>query len=192
MPEINYFLFRFINGTLTHPVLDICAVFLSLINAYGLVWLVLLGVLAAFGGTTGRRAALSGLIALVVGVVSSEVLKNLVMQPRPFLALPDVRLLVVGPPSSYSFPSVNVAYAFAASSGASLATRRLLGRIPAWGWASLALATAITYSRVYVGVHYPSDALVGALLGVFGGWLATLLVTKFGKLEALGGSANTR
>jgi undecaprenyl-diphosphatase len=119
------------------------------------------------------------------------VLKNLVMQPRPFLALPDVRLLV-DPPSSYSFPSVNVAYAFAASSGASLATRRLLGRIPAWGWASLALATAITYSRVYVGVHYPSDALVGALLGVFGGWLATLLVTKFGKLEALGGSANTR
>jgi undecaprenyl-diphosphatase len=191
MTDLNYFLFRLINGTLTNPVLDLCAAFLSRINDYGLVWLVLLGVLAALGGTTGRRAALAGLIALVVGVASSEVLKNLVMQPRPFLELPDVRLLV-SPPSSYSFPSVNVAYAFAASTGASIATRRLLGRIPAWGWASLVLAAAISYSRVYVGVHYPSDVVGGALLGVSVGWLAALLVTRFGKHEALGRSTNAR
>ena len=191
MTDLNYFLFRLTNGTLTTPVLDLCAAFLSLINDYGLVWLVLLGVLAALGGNTGRRAALAGLIALLVGVASSEVLKNLVMQPRPFLELPDVRLLV-SPPSSYSFPSVNVAYAFAASTGASLATRRLLGRIPAWGWASLALAAAISYSRVYVGVHYPSDVLGGALLGVSVGWLAALMVTRLGKHEGFGRSTNTR
>lgn len=191
MTDLNYFLFRLINSTLTNPVLDLCAAFLSRVNDYGLVWLVLLGVLAALGGSIGRRAALAGLMALLVGVASSEVLKNLVMQPRPFLELPDVRLLV-SPPSSYSFPSVNVAYAFAASTGASLATRRLLGRIPAWGWASLALAAAISYSRVYVGVHYPSDVLGGALLGVSVGWLAALLVTRLGKHEGLGRSTNTR
>lgn len=191
MTDLNYFLFRLINSTLTNPVLDLCSAFLSLINDYGLVWLVLLGVLAALGGNIGRRAALAGLMALLVGVASSEVLKNLVMQPRPFLDLPDVRLLV-SPPSSYSFPSANVAYAFAVSTGASLATRRLLGRIPAWGWASLALAAAISYSRVYVGVHYPSDVLGGALLGVSVGWLAALLVSRLSKHEGLGRSTNTR
>jgi undecaprenyl-diphosphatase len=121
MTDINYFLFHLINGVWINAVLDLCMTFLSLINDYGLVWLVLLGVLASLGGRTGRWAALAGLGALVAGVISSEVLKNLVMQPRSFLSLPDARLLV-SPPSSYSFPCVNVAYAFAASSGASLIT----------------------------------------------------------------------
>ena len=116
MTDVNSFLFHLINGVWINPVLDLCMTFLSLINDYGLVWLMLLAVLAALGGRTGRWAALVGLVALVAGLISSEVLKNLVMQPRPFLSLSDVRLLV-SPPSSYSFPSVNVAYAFAASSG---------------------------------------------------------------------------
>lgn len=183
MTDLNYFLFHLINGVWINPVLDLCMTFLSLINAYGLVWLVLLAMLAVLGGKTGRRAALAGMIALVVGLISSEVLKNLVMQPRPFLSLSDVRLLV-SPPSSYSFPSVNVAYAFAASSGASLAAQRLLGRVPLWGWGFLALAAVISYSRVYVGVHYPGDVLGGALLGLFVGWLAALIVDRLDEHEA--------
>jgi len=183
MTDVNYFLFYLINGVWTNPVLDLCMTFLSLINDYGLVWLVLLAVLAALGGRTGRWAALVGLVGLVVGSISSEVLKNLVMQPRPFLSLSEVRLLV-SPPSSYSFPSVNVTYAFAASSGASLAARRLLGRVPRWGWGFSALAAAISYSRVYVGVHYPGDVLGGALLGLFVGWLAAFIVDRLDKHEA--------
>jgi len=182
MTDINYFLFHLINGVWINAVLDLCMTFLSLINDYGLVWLMLLGVLASLGGITGRWAALAGLVALVAGVISSEVLKNLVMQPRPFLSLSDMRLLV-RPPSSYSFPSVNVAYAFAASSGASLAARRLLGRVPLWGWGFLALAAAISYSRVYVGVHYPGDVLGGTLLGLFVGWLAAFIFDRLGKHE---------
>ena len=153
MTDIDYFLFH-INGVWINPMLDLCMTLLSRVNDYALVWLELLGVLAALGNRTGRRAALAGLIALVVGVTSSEVLKNRVMQPRPFLSLSDVRLLV-SPPSSFSFPSVNVTYAFAASSGALLAARRLLDRVSLWGWGFLALAAAISYSRVYVGGIIP-------------------------------------
>ena len=149
-----------------------------------MVWLVLLGALAALGGKTGRWAALAGLAALVVGLASSEVLKSLVMQPRPFLSLPDVRLLV-SPPSSYSFPSVNATYAFAGSSGASLTARRLLGRLPVWGWGFLALAVAVSYSRVYVGVHYPGDVLGGAIIGTSIGWLVASVGVQFGKDAAL-------
>ena len=162
--------------------LDLCMTLLSSVNDYALVWLVLLGVLTALGGRTGRWAALAGLIALVVGAASSEVLKNRVMQPRPFLSLSDVRLLV-SPPGSYSFPSVKT-YAFAASSGALLAARRLLGRVSLWGWGFLALAAAISYSRVYVGVHYPTDVLSGALLGLFAGWLAAFIVDRLGNTKS--------
>ena len=184
MSDLNRFLFRLVNDAWTIPALDPCLIFLGQINDYGVVWLVLLGALAALGGKTGRWAALAGLAALVAGLASSEVLKSLVMQPRPFLSLPDVRLLV-SPPSSYSFPSVNATYAFGASSGASLTARRLLGRLPVWGWGFLALAVAVSYSRAYVGVHYPGDVLGGAIIGTSIGWLVASVGVQFGKDAAL-------
>jgi undecaprenyl-diphosphatase len=183
MTDLNRFLFRLINDVWTSPVLDPCMLFLGRVNDYGVVWLVLLGAIAALGGKTGRWAALAGLVALVVGLASSEILKSIVMQPRPFVALPDVRLLI-SPPSSYSFPSVNATYAFAASSGVSLMARRLLGRLPVWGWGILALAVAVSYSRVYVGVHYPGDVLSGAIIGTSIGWLVASIGFKFGKVGA--------
>jgi len=186
MTDLNRFLFRLVNDVWTSPALDPCMLFLGSINDYAVVWLVLLGALAALGGKTGRWAALAGLAALVLGFVSSEVLKSLVMQSRPFVSLPDVRLLI-SPPSSYSFPSVNATYAFAASSGASLTARRLLGRLPIWVWGFLALAVAVSYSRVYVGVHYPSDVLSGAIIGILIGWLVASIGFRFGKVRAFGG-----
>ena len=180
MAELNRFLFHFVNKVWTSHALDPCMIFLGSINDYGVIWLVLLGVLAALSGKTGRWAALTGLAGLVAGLACSEVLKSIVMQPRPFVSLPDVRLLV-SPSSSYSFPSVNATYAFAASSGASLTARRLLGRLPAWGWGLLALAIAVSYSRVYVGVHYPGDVLGGALLGISIGWLVASIGAKVGQ-----------
>ena len=180
MSELNRFLFHLVNKVWTSPTLDPCMIFLGSINDYGVIWLVLLGVLAALSGKTGRWAALTGLAGLLAGLACSEVLKSIVMQPRPFVSLPDVRLLV-SPSSSYSFPSVNATYAFAASSGASLTARRLLGRLPAWGWGLLALAIAVSYSRVYVGVHYPGDVLGGALLGISIGWLVASIGAKVGQ-----------
>jgi len=47
----------------------------------------------------------------------------------------------------------------------------------------LALAAAISYSRVYVGVHYPGDVLGGTLLGLFVGWLAAFIFDRLGKHE---------
>jgi undecaprenyl-diphosphatase len=182
MTDLNCSLFRLVNDVWTSPTLDPFMILLGSINEYGVVWLVLLGALAALGGKTGRWAALAGLAAMVVGLAFSEVLKSIVMQPRPFVSLTDVRLLV-SPPGSYSFPSVNATYAFAAFSGTSLTARRLLGRLPVWGWGFLALAVAASYSRVYVGVHYPSDVLSGAIIGLSFGWLVTSIGLRFCEVE---------
>lgn len=189
MTNLDEVLFRLINGVWINPVMDFGMTFISRINEYGLIWLALLGMLAILGGRTGRCAALAGLAALVVGLGASEMLKSLVMQLRPFLSLADVRLLVE-PPSSYSFPSVNVTYAFAACSGALLTTRRLLGRVRLWGWVYLTFAVALSYSRIYVGVHYPSDVVGGALLGIAVGWLVATIVVRIDDRKAFSRSSN--
>ena len=128
---------------------------LSVAGNAGAVWLGLLGALASLGGNTGRRMALAGLVGLAAGFLASDLVKEITMRPRPFAALPDVRLLVPEP-GSYAFPSGHTTSAFAAASGTVLAAKRLLGRVPAWGWGMLALAAAIAYSRIYVGVHWPT------------------------------------
>ena len=92
------------------------------------------------------------------------------MRPRPSASALDARLLIPKP-SSYAFPSGHAASAFSAATGVVLAVRRSLKRVPLWGWGLLVLSAAISYSRVYVGVHYPTDVLAGAGLGVACGWL---------------------
>lgn len=87
------------------------------------------------------------------------------MPPRTILSLPDVRLLVSSS-HSYTLPSSHTTSAFAVTSGAVLAARRLLSRVPLWSWAIVALAAAISYSHIYVDVHYPADTAAGLLLGV--------------------------
>ena len=168
-------LFYLINDAWTAPVLDWLMPTLSRAGNLGAVWLVLLGVIAIFGKRAGRTVALAGLLALVLGHVASDVIKVLTVRPRPFASLPDVRPLVAEP-RSYAFPSGHAASAFSAATGVVLAAKRFLKRVPLSGWGMLLLAAAISYSRVYVGVHYPSDVLAGAGLGVACGWIGARCV----------------
>jgi membrane-associated phospholipid phosphatase len=124
------------------------------------LWLAIAAGIAVLGGPDGRRAALRGVIA--IGVTSATVnigMKTIRPRPRPDRAgahVPAARQVAM--PSSGSFPSGHSASAFAFAScvGASLpgAAPPLLG-----------LAAAVAYSRVYTGVHFPGDVIVGSVLG---------------------------
>jgi hypothetical protein len=61
-----------------------------------------------------------------------------------------------------------------------LAAKRYLKRVPWSGWGMLALAAAVSYSRVYVGVHYLTDILAGVGLGVACGWIGARCVVGTG------------
>ncbi len=167
---MDYSLFRSMNEVWVSPSLDYLMPLLSRAGAMGAVWLLLLGAIAALGKRTGRRVALAGLVALVIGFACSQLLKDLTMRPRPFLVLPDVRLLVPTP-HSYAFPSGHTTSSFAAATGVLLAARKILGKVPIWSLGMLVLAAAISYSRVYVGVHWPTDVAAGVVLGLASGWL---------------------
>ncbi len=178
-------LFHLTNAVWTNPLLDTLMSALSQIGNLGAVWLVLLSGIAAFGGKPGRRIALAGLVALAIGFVSSAVIKEITMRPRPFAVLPDVRVLV-GAPHSYALPSGHTTSAFGAASGVLLAAKRLLGRVPVWGWGMLALAAAIAYSRLYVGVHWPTDAAAGIVLGMASGRAGVHLALRRWRRSDLG------
>jgi undecaprenyl-diphosphatase len=128
----------------------------------------------------GRTLALAGLFALVLDHVVSDVLKELTVRPGPLASVPDVRLLVPEP-SSYAFPSGYATCAFSAATGVVLAAKKSLKRVPLSGWGMLVLAAAISYSRVYVGVYYPTDVVAGAGLGIACGWIAAWCVVNIGR-----------
>jgi len=142
------------------PWLDAPARQLSQTANFSRLWLAIAAGLAVLGGPDGRRAALRGIIA--VGVTSAAVnigLKTIRPRRRPDRVgahVPVARQVAM--PSSGSFPSGHSAsaFAFASSVGATL---------PGAAPPLLALAAAVAYSRVYTGVHFPGDVIVGSAIG---------------------------
>lgn len=89
-------------------------------------------------------------------------LKNFIKRTRPCNVLEDVRLLV-GCSRSYSMPSNHAANSMAVATSLLFLNRKYIGKF--LSFYPIFLAILISYSRVYVGVHYPSDVLVGMILG---------------------------
>lgn len=123
------------------------------------LWMAIAVLLATFGRRFGKRAAVRGLASIAItSAVTNLPAKLLAGRARPDTAVvPEVRRLA-RVPTSTSFPSGHAASAFAFATAAALEHRQ--SRAPLF-----ALATAVAYSRVHTGVHYPGDVLVGAAIG---------------------------
>lgn len=128
----------------------------------GMVWIAL-SLLMLFWKPTRRAGALA-LCAMVLGLLATNItIKPLVQRGRPWLDWPIVPLVTEKDPNS--FPSGHTCAAFAASMS-------WVRTLP-WRWgraAALVLAVCMGLSRLYVGVHYPSDVLAGALVGALCAW----------------------
>lgn len=106
-----------------------------------------------------------GIAASVVGTYAlSLTLKEIVKRDRPYEKYPGYIIPRVGE-SGYSFPSNHTAGAFALATSLTLAYPKWYIIAPAYAWAA-----AIGYSRMQLGVHYPSDVLMGAFLGAASAW----------------------
>jgi membrane-associated phospholipid phosphatase len=127
-------------------------------------WFLAAGVFAAFGGARGRRAAVTGLAAIGLNsLLVNQSIKRAGARRRPNrtqLGVPENRWVRM--PLSTSFPSGHAASAsaFAVSVGRVLPGLRLPLRVA---------AVIVAFSRVYTGVHYPGDVVVGAALGAIVG-----------------------
>lgn len=116
-------------------------------------------------GREARQSLPRVLDSLALATVVVTGLQRVVARPRPFDADPRVRPLI-SQNSGPSFPSRHVASAFAMAVSGMRGARRIGGLMLAGG-------VLLAVSRVYVGVHYPSDVLAGALVGAICGWLGS-------------------
>ena len=84
--------------------------------------------------------------------------KSIIKRDRPYVTHPSIQPLSVE--GSYSLPSAHTSSAFATATSLSMAYPKWYVVVPSFVWAS-----SVGYSRMHLGVHYPSDVLVGALVG---------------------------
>ncbi len=111
-----------------------------------------------------QHKAIVMLEAQVANAVITQGLKYIINRKRPSEKYPDFIPVVYE--KTPSFPSGHTSGAFANATSLSLAFRKWYVVIPAYSWATL-----MGYSRMYLGVHYPSDVLAGAVLGSSTAWL---------------------
>lgn len=161
-------LFEHLNGV-PHP--EWLNAFFWAVTSLGLGWVQAGGVVAIsliwwrgrgrfFASEAARRLLWPGLWSFALSGLLSQALKRLIERPRP----PDLGAKALDEYlHAYSFPSGHATTSFALAVVAISITH---GTRRAWiGWLAVVLALMIGYSRVYRGVHYPSDVLGGALLG---------------------------
>ncbi len=148
------------------PLLDSVLPALGRAADHSVLWMAVAAGLALAGGPRGRRAALTGLIAVAVtSAIANQPAKRSFGRRRPGLdAVPPGRR-VRRVPTSTSFPSGHAASA--AAFATAVATTAPAAAVPVG-----ALMLGVAYSRVLTGVHYPADVVAGALLGAGVGLLA--------------------
>ena len=147
---------RFVQESLRSPALTAVMRFFSTIGDMGMVWILLGVVLVCIRRT--RRGGVEMLCSLAAEFVLCDlIIKRIVARPRPYLLLEWLELLV-HEESSFSFPSGHSASSFACAVALTCAfgKKGALAFIP---------AAMIALSRIYVGVHHPSDVIAGVLLG---------------------------
>lgn len=182
--NFDFSVFQWIQENIWCGFLDKLMPIITVLGEGGWFWIVI-AVVCLFSKKY-RKVGITMAFALIVMLVINDLtLKNIFARVRPFNFEPFADLyamfptvegkpeLLVGLPSSFSFPSGHTSSSFAAAFAILLNKKWKLG-VPA-----LIMAVLIGFSRNYLMVHYPTDVLFGALFGAVYAILAYFLIAKF-------------
>ena len=163
----------FLQESVRNPILDNIMIFITSLGNGGMIWIA--ATIALLIPKKTRKAGVMSAVALLGSlIINNNIVKNIVQRPRPFVTFADLQI-IIPTPSEFSFPSGHTSSSFAA---AAVFYRHLPKKL---GIPSVILAGLIGFSRLYVGVHYPTDVIAGVLMGILLSYLAEYLVNLFAK-----------
>lgn len=172
--SIDLSVFYFINHTISAGFLDKFFSIITNVNNWYIAYMILLGISIFKGGRKGKLASIGVIILIILSDQAGyHVLKELVKRIRPCNALADA-ITPLGCTGSFSFPSNHALNNFAAATF----YYRLY---PNLKWVLFITASLVSISRVYLGLHYPSDILGGAVIGIIFGYILSALVLLLDK-----------
>ena len=173
--KIDVWLLYFINHNLSNRLFDKFFPFITEVKNWYIAYIILFLILVIRGGRIGRIAVIV-LIFLVIATdqFSSFFLKNLIARVRPCNVFSDLNILVTCT-ESFSFPSSHAVNNFAAA-------MYFTKIFPKLKWLFFTVAALLAFSRPYAGIHYPSDSIGGALIGLVFGYIFALVAIKINDL----------
>jgi len=172
---MDRFIFEQINNLArVFPVLDLIGVFLA---SYLQYFLIILLLSFLFWPKVNKNSAKKTVLVAFASATFSRLIltpaiKFFYHRPRPFLIVNSAKQLIVSRQIVDSFPSGHASLFFALAMGAYFYNKKL-------GIFLFAGAIFMGIARVFVGVHWPSDIVGGAIVGIFGAWVANTLAKKF-------------
>ena len=166
----------FLQGSVRNQVLNSIMIFITSLGDRGMIWIAAT-ILLLIPKKTRKVGIMSAVALLGSLIINNNIVKNIVQRPRPFVTFTDLQI-IIPTPSEFSFPSGHTSSSFAA---AAVFFRYLPKKL---GIPSVILAGLIGFSRLYVGVHYPTDVIAGAIMGILLSYMAEFLVSFVsGKLK---------
>ena len=165
-------LFLFINHLPHNPIINSFFALLSGVGYWGIGWGIILVILFILGELKDKKVLLVFLFSGICTLLFTDLgLKNIVRRLRPEFVIPQT-LVIFDHSRSFSFPSGHATIAFAAAF--------ILGREhKKLRWLYYLLAILISFSRIYLGKHYPSDVIVGAIIGLLIGQFSIYFINRF-------------
>lgn len=181
--HFDWNVFQLVEQYCWNPVLDIILKIITTLGEGGVIFILMAGVFFLFGffkkNEQYKKIGITVIISLLfMLIVNDVVLKGLIARPRPFnfdwsqypwagvFNYPEI----ISRPKSWSFPSGHSSSAFAAAFAVCFYNRK-------WGIPTFIFAAVMAFSRVYVHVHYCSDILAGAVVGIIYG-IAGVIISK--------------
>lgn len=173
LKNLDIKIFYFINHNMKNNIFDIIMPIITDVKNFYLIFFLLWLAIMISKHYKNRIAGIGIIFGVTLSdILSSRILKHIFLRPRPFEVLDNVFKLVssAGP----SFPSSHAFNSFTAATLITFFFKKKFFSLIAYFIAFLS-----SFSRIYVGVHYPSDIFFGAIFGFLFGWLFYKIIKKF-------------